>query len=115
MIQTMTSTCLVICISKSTLFMETICDYFKDDFKILLNDKNIPLGNPIEIKNFIVIQTKKGNKFLIAIDNVHNINMCSIFFIIKLFESFYDKDKVKFYCLLEFLSFLGYCKIRDFN
>jgi hypothetical protein len=50
--------------------METICDYFKDDFKILLNDKNIPLGNPIEIKIFIVIQTKKGNKFLIAIDNV---------------------------------------------
>ncbi len=94
--------------SKSTLFMDLMCDYFDGGCKILYN-----LGDD-ELKNVNIIYSRiKGlvdadNNVLVVVDNVHNQKMALIFNVIKQFQTLNLKKKQK-------ISFLLAARIPEFD
>ena len=68
--------------SKSTIFMEIICDYFDEGFAILYNEGTTDIKNPDGLVNFIEDLLKDERKVLVAIDNAHDEKTSSIFYVI---------------------------------
>lgn len=74
--------------SKSTIMMEIICHYFDKGYKILYSEGNEELKNPSVTAEFVRNIIREGSKVLIAVDNVHEPRMSSIFHLITLLEPF---------------------------
>jgi tetratricopeptide (TPR) repeat protein len=68
--------------SKSTILMETICEYFDCNYKILYNFGESEIKNTGDIVKFIEGLLKGNNKVLIAVDNVHSERTAAVFYII---------------------------------
>ena len=82
--------------SKSTLLMEIVCYYFDKGYKVLYSEGNEEPREPDNIAEFIRDLIRGGNKVLVAVDNVHDKKMASIFHIINLLQSFNKKENVIF-------------------
>ena len=68
--------------SKSTILMETICEYFDCNYKILYNFGESEIKNTVDLVKFIEGLLKGNNKVLIAVDNVHSERTAAVFYII---------------------------------
>ena len=68
--------------SKSTILMETICEYFDSGYKILYNFGEAEIKNSVDLVKFVEGLLKGNNKVLIAVDNVHSERTAAIFYII---------------------------------
>ena len=82
--------------SKSTLLMEIVCYYFDKGYKVLYSEGNEELREPENIAEFIRDLIRGGNKVLVAVDNVHDKKMASVFHIINLLRSFNKIENVIF-------------------
>ena len=82
--------------SKSTLLMEIVCYYFDKGYKVLYSEGNEEPREPDNIAEFIRDLIRGGNKVLVAVDNVHDKKMASVFHIINLLQSFNKKENVIF-------------------
>jgi tetratricopeptide (TPR) repeat protein len=82
--------------SKTTILNEVICHYFKQGYTIFYNygDKEISL--PEKIRDTVENTVMKGNKVLVAVDNVHDKRMSAIFYTIELLNSFSKNENVLF-------------------
>ncbi len=82
--------------SKSTLLMEMVCYYFDKGYKVLYSEGNEEPREPDNIAEFIRDLIRGGNKVLVAVDNVHDKKMASVFHILNLLRSFNKKENVIF-------------------
>ena len=78
--------------SKSTVLMETMCDYFRNGYRVLHNLDSTQLQQANDIVQYIEPLVKGKNKLLIAIDNAHDKKMSTIFNVINQL-SFIDNSK----------------------
>ena len=80
--------------SKSTLMMEILCDYLKDDYKILCNlgptDGEI-INNAPFIEDTINMLVNSGEKVLVAVDDTHSEKSSLIYPIIR---KYWDDDDI---------------------
>ena len=76
--------------------MEIMCHYFDKGYKVLYSEGNEEPKEPDNISEFIKDLVREGNKVLVAIDNVHDKKMASIFHIINLLQSFNKREDVIF-------------------
>ncbi len=82
--------------SKSTLLMEVVCYYFDKRYKVLYSEGNEEPRELDHIAEFIRDLIRGGNKVLVAVDNVHDKKMASVFYVIKLLQSFNKRQNVIF-------------------
>ena len=74
--------------AKSTILMELICHYFKEQYIVLYNLRQTKIEDVEGIVKFIEGKLEAGkvdgkeNKILVAIDNVHNERTATIFSIL---------------------------------
>jgi tetratricopeptide (TPR) repeat protein len=92
--------------SKSTILMETICEYFDCGYKILYNFGETELRNSIDLVKFIEGLLKGNNKVLIAVDNVHSERTAAIFYIM---------DQLSNYELSKNLLFILTARLPEFD
>jgi tetratricopeptide (TPR) repeat protein len=82
--------------SKSTLFMQTVCRYLEEGYKILYNRGSDGLHNPRQLPLFIEKILSSGYKLIIAVDGSHEINRLSIFYVMDCLKSYKNKEAFKF-------------------
>lgn len=82
--------------SKSTLLMETICDYFDIGYKVLYSDGTQAPSNADALMDIIKGLANADNKVLVVVDNVHDSKMAIIFHIVDQLQSFNNIDKIRF-------------------
>ncbi len=82
--------------SKTTILNEVICYYFKQGYTIFYNYGDREISCPESIRDIIENAVTKGNKVLIAIDNIHDKKVAAIFYVIELLKSFDKSDDVIF-------------------
>ena len=82
--------------SKTTLLNEIICHYSKQNYTVFYSYGDNEITNPEKIRDAVEDVVSKGNKVLIALDNVHDKKMCAIFYLIGLLNSFNKSDDVVF-------------------
>jgi tetratricopeptide (TPR) repeat protein len=82
--------------SKSIILKEIICDYFFSGYTILYNLDEDTIKNPYDLLNFVNKLLKEGNKILVAIDNVQNEGLSTIFYIIDQLMNYQFKKNIKF-------------------
>ena len=82
--------------SKTTILNEVICYYFKQGYVIFYNYGDKEVNYPESIRDIIENAVTKGNKVLIAIDNIHDKKVAAIFYVIELLKSFDKSDNVIF-------------------
>ena len=82
--------------SKSTLLMETLCDYFDSGYKVLYSDGTQPLINSDGLMAEIRGLANAGNRVLVVVDNIHDSKMATIFYIIDELQTFNDIDRIRF-------------------
>jgi tetratricopeptide (TPR) repeat protein len=87
--------------SKSIILMEILCDYLKQDYKILHNLDPVSIGNSSgEIKNIQYVENtilrlvEAGKNVIVVVDNVHNKTISDIFSVIKRIRDNHE-DKFK--------------------
>lgn len=80
--------------SKTTLLMEIICDYFKENYVVLWN-KGDAIGSPSEVINYIQRLLDDDCNILVAVDDIHKENS-SIFYIREEIKKYKKSDNVKF-------------------
>lgn len=93
-------------ISKSTLLMEIMCDYFDIGFKVLYNYGQDGIKNAGGLVNLLERMVTEGNKVLVAVDNVHNKRTSPIFYVI---------DKLSSFKLAHNLRFIITARLPDFD
>ncbi|MGB6533957.1 MAG: hypothetical protein WBF33_38235 [Candidatus Nitrosopolaris sp.] len=69
-------------ISKSTIFMELMCDYFDDGYDVLYNYGMTDIRNVDGLINFVEDILRNDKKILVAIDNAHKEKTYSIFYFV---------------------------------
>lgn len=69
-------------ISKSTILMELICDYFHDGYDVLYNYGMTDIRNVDGLINFVEDILRNDKKILVAIDNAHTEKTYSIFYFV---------------------------------
>ena len=76
--------------------MEIICDYFKENYVVLWNRGVNAISNPIAVKNYIERLLDDDCNILVAVDDIHNNQNSSIFFIREEIKRHKKRDNVKF-------------------
>ena len=76
--------------SKSTILMEILCDYYKDDYIVLYNEGITEPREPNKIIESIRELLNTDTKILVVVDNVHEKKMASIFYVITTLELYYS-------------------------
>ena len=82
--------------SKSTLLMEIVCYYLTKGTKFFTVKGMRNQENLIILLSLFESLVRGGNKVLVAVDNVHDKKMASVFHIINLLRSFNKKENVLF-------------------
>jgi tetratricopeptide (TPR) repeat protein len=82
--------------SKTTLLGEVICHYYNQNYTVFYSYGDNEISNPEKIRDAVEDVVSKGNKVLIALDNVHDKKMCATFYLIELLNSFNKSDNVAF-------------------
>ena len=76
--------------------MEIICDYFEQGYEILYNYGNVDITNVEQLANQIEDLVKKGNKVLIAVDDVQSERTAPIFYVMDKLSDYKLKKNVLF-------------------
>jgi KAP family P-loop domain/Pentapeptide repeats (8 copies)/Pentapeptide repeats (9 copies) len=92
--------------SKSTILMEIMCDYFRKGYTVLHNLDRIQLAQANDIVQSIEGIVKGKNKVLIAIDDVHDKGISTIFYVI---------DQLSFIDSSNELLFLLTARVPDYD
>lgn len=82
--------------SKTTILNEVICYYFKQGYTVFYNYGDKEISYPENIRDIIENAVTKGNKVLIAVDNIHDKKLAAIFYVIELLKSFNKSEDVIF-------------------
>ena len=82
--------------SKTTILNEVICHYFKQNYTVFYSYGDKEVSNPEKIRDTIEDTVTRGNKVLIAADNMHDKNMSAIFNVIELLKSFNKFEDIVF-------------------
>lgn len=82
--------------SKTTLLNEIICHYFNKNYTIFYSYGDSEISDHEKIRAVVEDTVTKGNKVLIAVDNVHDKKISGIFYIIELLKSFNKSEDVTF-------------------